>query len=258
MSNTLPNNVGVVILAAGHGTRMKSDLPKVMHELAGKPLVSHVVDNAKAAGIAGKPVVVVSPTNNLVREYFGDTVDYAVQEEQLGTGHATASASSVVSKDTEHVVVLYGDMPFLRPDSIARLVRRHIERENTITMMTVTIPNFDDPYTPFSNFSRVLRDDQGQITGSIEKKDATPEQLSIKEVNPCYYCFRSDWLWSHISSLKNNNAQDEYYLTDLVDIAIHEGKRISSVSTDPHEAMGINSKEDFELAQKAMSFRKDS
>ncbi len=255
MSNTLPNNVGVVILAAGHGTRMKSELPKVMHELVGKPLVAHVVDNAKAAGIAGKPVVVVSPTNNLVREYLGDKVAYAVQKEQLGTGHATATASDVIPKDIEHVVVLYGDMPFLRPDSIARLVRRHIERENTITMMTVTIPNFEDPYTPFENFSRVIRDEQGQIIGSVERKDATPKQITIQEVNPCYYCFRSDWLWKHISSLDNNNAQEEYYLTDLVDMAIEEGERISSVATDPHEAMGVNSQEDFKLAQKAMSFR---
>ncbi len=257
MSNTLPNNVGVVILAAGHGTRMKSELPKVMHELAGKPLVSHVVDNAKAAGISGKPVVVVSPTNDMVREYFGDTVDYAVQEEQLGTGHATAAAASAVSKDTEHVVVLYGDMPFLRPDSIARLVRRHIERENTLTMMTVTVPNFENPYSPFFNFGRVIRDEQGQIVDSIERKDASQEQVAITEVNPCYYCFRTDWLWEHVAKLKSDNVQNEYYLTDLVHMAIQEGVRISSVATDPHEALGINSKEDFELAQKAMSFRKD-
>jgi bifunctional UDP-N-acetylglucosamine pyrophosphorylase/glucosamine-1-phosphate N-acetyltransferase len=255
MSNTLPNNVGVVILAAGHGTRMKSELPKVMHELNGKPLVAHVVDNARAAGIVQKPVVVVSPKSDLVREYFGDTVEYAVQEEQLGTGHATASAAPVLRENIEHVVVLYGDMPFLRPDSIARLVRRHEERGNTLTMMTVTVPNFEHPYTPFYNFGRVIRDEQGHIVDSVEKKDATPEQVVITEVNPCYYCFRTDWLWEHVTKLQNNNVQHEYYLTDLVHIAIAEGARMSSVATDPHEALGINSPEDLELAQKAMSLR---
>ena len=257
MSNTLPNNVGVVILAAGHGTRMKSELPKVMHELDGKPLVGHVVENARAAGIVQKPVVVVSPTSNLVRAYFGDTVAYAIQEKQLGTGHATAAASSSVPTDVEHVVVLYGDMPFLRSDSIARLVRRHIERVNTLTMMTVTVPNFEMPYVPFFNFGRVIRDKQGQIVDSIEKKDATPEQVAITEVNPCYYCFRTDWLWEHVEKLKNDNVQNEYYLTDLVRMAIQEGARISSVATDPHEALGINSQEDLALAQKAMLFRKE-
>lgn len=258
MSNNTMHNVGVVILAAGHGTRMKSELPKVMHELDGKPLVGHVVDNAKAAGIGDLLVVVVSPTSDLVREYFGETVSYALQEEQLGTGHAAGAAAEVLKGKAEHVIVLYGDMPFLRPDSIARLARRHIERENTLTLMTVTVPNFDDPYTPFYNFGRIIRDEQGQIVDSIEMKDATEEQREIKELNPCYYCFKADWLWEHVSKLENNNVQNEYYLTDLVHMAIKEGARMSSVATDPHEALGINSKDDFELAKKAMSFRKES
>lgn len=255
MSNTLPNNVGVVILAAGHGTRMKSELPKVMHELNGKPLVAHVVDNARAAGIVQKPVVVVSPKSDLVREYFGDTVEYAVQEEQLGTGHATAAAESVLKGRVDHVVVLYGDMPFFRAESIARLVKRHEERKNILTLMTVTVPNFDWAYTPFRGFSRIVRGEDGHIIKDVQVKDASPEELTIHECNPSVYCFSSDWLWSHLQNLKNDNAQGEYYLTDLIAMAIEEGVAISSIATDPHEALGINSREDFDLAQKAMSLR---
>lgn len=257
MSKQNFHNIGVVILAAGHGTRMKSDIPKVMHELNGKPLVGHVVDNAIASGVTHKPVVVVSPASTLVRSYFGETVDYAVQEEQLGTGHATAAAESVLKGRVDHVVVLYGDMPFFRAESIARLVKRHEERKNILTLMTVTVPNFDGGYTPFRGFSRIVRGEEGHIIKDVQVKDATPEELTIHECNPSVYCFSSDWLWSHLQNLKNDNAQEEYYLTDLIAMAIEEGMTISSIATDPHEALGINSREDWDLAQKAMSLRND-
>ncbi|PIR02931.1 MAG: hypothetical protein COV60_03045 [Candidatus Magasanikbacteria bacterium CG11_big_fil_rev_8_21_14_0_20_43_7] len=254
----IDNTVGVVILAAGHGTRMKSEIPKVMHELNGKPLVGHVVDNAIASGITQKPVVVVSSAGTLVRAYFGDRVEYAVQEKQLGTGHATAAATKVVSKDAEHIVVLYGDMPMLRPESIQRLVHRHIERDNTVTVMTVTVPSFEAPYTPFFGFGRIVRNQRtGHIEQIVEKKDCTDVQLEIKELNTSFFSFKADWLWSHITKLQNTNAQQEYYLVDLLKLAIDEGQRVSAVATDPHEAMGINSPEDFQVAEQAMSLRND-
>ncbi|MBH41090.1 MAG: hypothetical protein CL685_00045 [Candidatus Magasanikbacteria bacterium] len=243
------STVGAVVLAAGHGTRMKSNIPKMMHKLAGKPLVGHVVDAVMEAGCCTKPVVVVSSDSVLIRHYLGERVDYAVQEQQLGTGHAVAQARAVLENNAEHIVVLYGDMPFVHPQSIASLVKRHKERENTITLMTITVPHFNGEFSSFSSFSRIIRDEKtGHIARDLQAKDCTKEELEIHEVNPCYFCFNAQWLWNHIDTLDNNNAQEEYYLTDLLHMAIEAGEPISSISIEPQEARGINTKEDLAIA----------
>lgn len=249
--NFEPNSIGIVILAAGHGTRMKSDLPKVMHELNGKPLIEHMVDRVEASACCVKPVIIVNPNHTMVQECLGDRAHYVVQPEQLGTGHAVAQAKSLLQGKTKQVVVLYGDMPFVKSDSINRLIERHIERDNIMTLMTFTVPHFEDEFAPFFSFSRIVRGgEQGHIVKDVQKKDASEEELQITELNPCYFCFDSDWLWKHVEMLDNNNAQAEYYLTDLLKKAIDMGEKISSIEITPGEARGINSKEDLEVAQK--------
>jgi len=243
--------IGVIILAAGHGTRMKSDIPKVMHMLDGTPLVDHVVSHVEQTRICRKPLVVVGPDHTYVQDHLKDRAAYVIQKEQLGTGHATAAAREVLEGEVDHVIVLYGDMPFVSSESISRLVERHVERENTMTLMTITVPNFEGKYAPFYSFSRIVRrESDGHIAKDVQKKDCTPEELEIKELNPCYFCFHSKWLWDNINKLGTNNAQGEYYLTDLLQIAIDTNEKVSSIAIDPMEAIGVNTKDDLEVAQK--------
>lgn len=245
MSKITTDNVGIVILAAGDGSRMKSNTPKVMSLLHNKPLVAHVMDNVEAAECASKTAVVVCKNHTLVQDCLGDRAVYPVQKEQLGTGHAAAAAQSVLENNVDHVMVLYGDMPFLTPASIQRLAQEHVEKKNKLTLMTVTVPHFDEPYEGFYHFGRIIRGEHdGQIERIVERKDATEEERTIRELNPSYFCFHAEWLWDHVTKLKNNNVQQEYYLTDLLQMAIDEGERISSIPVDPKEAVGVNTKED--------------
>ena len=247
------NHSAVIILAAGKGSRMKSDLPKVMHLLDGKPLITHVVDAVESATCFDLPVVVVSKEHTLVQEELRDRARYVVQAEQLGTGHAAAQAKPLLEGAAEHIVVLYGDMPFVSSHSLKRLLDRHKERRNALTVMTVTVPNFEGEYASYYGFSRIIRrSSDGHIAKDVQMKDCTAEELLVKELNTCYFCFDAAWFWNHITKLNTNNVQKEYYLTDLLQIAIDGGDRVSSIDVDPKEARGVNTKEDLDLAHIAV------
>ncbi len=247
-SNKKTDKVGVVILAAGDGKRMKSSLPKMMHELNQKPLVEHVVQHVEEVGI-GKPLIVVSAKHTMVQDHLGDRAQYVVQSEQLGTGHAASMAETILTDRVSHVVFLNGDMPFVSAESIKRLLARHIERKNTITMMTVTVPHFENENQAFVGFGRIVRGVNGHIARIVEKKDATEDELGILELNPSVWCFEASWLWKSLKNLKNENSQKEYYLTDLIGMGIDEGVQISSISIEPKEAIGINTAEDLQTAR---------
>ena len=244
------DNIAIVILAAGDGKRMKSTLPKMMHELGQKPLVEHVVAHAEESSCCEKPLVIVSPKHTLVQEHLGKRADYVVQPEQLGTGHAASMAEAVLKDRASHVVFLNGDMPNVSAESIKRLISRHVERNNTITMMTVTVPHFQDEYQSFAGFGRIVRGSNGHIVRIVEKKDASDSELEITELNPSVWCFEASWLWKSLKNLKNENSQKEYYLTDLISMAIDEGMKISSISIEPKEAIGVNTAEDLEVAKR--------
>lgn len=247
MSN--PNsNVSTVILAAGQGKRMNSTMLKVMHTIHGRPMVDYVVNTVEKAGL-GKPVVVVCATDPAVQDFLQDRAEYVVQADRLGTGHAVSMAEPALKGKADNVVILYGDMPFVSADSVKRLVARHVERNNTLTMMTFTVPDFEEWRAAFKSFSRIIRGTDGHIARDVQFKDATPVELEIKELNPCVYCFKSEWLWENLKQLKNNNAQQEYYLTDLISEAIRQGQKISSISIEPKEAVGINSPADLQSAE---------
>ncbi|MFZ2189553.1 MAG: NTP transferase domain-containing protein [Candidatus Magasanikiibacteriota bacterium] len=242
------NNIGIIILAAGKGKRMQSDLPKVLHELNNKPLIEYVVSLVEKLNI--KPAVVVSE-DGLVKKYLGDRVDYVIQAERLGTGHAVMQAENLLKNKVEKVVVLYGDMPFLKPESVVNLVGINEKENNKITLMITRVPNFESDYKEFYDFGRIVRSSpsvktQGKIQKIVEKKDASGEELEIKELNTGYFCFESDWLWNNLKKLKNNNQAEEYYLTDLVGQAIASGDRVGSVEILPEEAIGINTREHLE------------
>lgn len=256
------SNIRVIILAAGVGKRMNSRLPKAMLPVHGQPMLEHVVAAVEQlyhsvgpalatpsilnAGI-NKPVIVVNNRSTLIQDYFGSRATYVIQTEQLGTGHAVAQTETILKLAAEEVIVLYGDMPFIRSSSLEQLLREHRRSEAVMTLMTAKVPDFENSFAPFMSFARIIRDDQGRITKIVEKKDATENELHIRELNTSYFCFNSRWLWEHLRQLKNNNAQGEYYLTDLLSMAVAEGKPVASMLIAPEEAMGVNSPEDLEI-----------
>lgn len=243
-------NIRVVILAAGKSKRMKSETPKVLVELGGKRMISHLLESVRASGVDDRPLIVVGQGADEVRRALGEGYEYVVQTEQLGTGHAVAAAEAALRGTTEAVMVLYGDHPYIMPETIRAIAEKHFERQPKITMATATIPDFEDWRKPLHDFGRVVRDAAGSIQAIVEKKDATKEQLSIREINPSYFCFDAEWLWENLKKIGDKNAQKEYYLTDLVRIAIDQGKRVLTVDVDPLETIGVNTPEHLELARK--------
>lgn len=248
MSLNSLDKFAIVILAAGKGARMKSNLPKVMHLLKDKPLIDYVVKSVENKN--DRIVVVKATDNDLVKDFLQNRVKYAIQDKQLGTGHAVMSAEKLINGYVDHIVVLYGDMPFITGKSIDRLKLKHLEKGNTMTLMTTIVPDFNDWRDGFYSFGRIVRRADGHIAKIIEKKDATEQELAIKEVNPSYLCFKADWLWENLKKLKNNNSQGEYYLTDLLKMAIDSGKKISSIDINYKEALGVNNKNDLMIVQK--------
>ena len=239
----------IVILAAGHGKRMQSDKPKVLTLLHGKPLIKHLLENVCSSGVCEQPVIVVGKGREHVIAELGDGYRYAVQTEQLGTGHAVLSAEEILKNREGNVMVLYGDMPHLHSETIKKIADTQKNSNGVMTMATVSLGDFDDWKKGFFDFSRVIRDENGKIVRTVEKKDASEEELKISEVNPCYLCIKNEWLWDHLRQLKNANAQGEYYLTDLIGMAVRENAGIASVSIDPKEALGVNTKENLAVLE---------
>jgi len=245
--------VQVIILAAGVGKRMKNpNLPKALVLLRGKPLIEHLVEKVKAAAVCEKIAVVIGRQVEMVKTVLGTDYIYAYQSEPLGTGHAVASARSQLEGKADNVMVLYGDMPFISVKTIKEIAATHLKEDKVLTMATVVVDDFQDWRECFYSFGRVIRDPENKIIGIVEKKDATAEVLAIREVNPAYFCFKADWLWSRLAEIKNNNSQGEYYLTDLVDAAFIEDQPIANVKINPKEALGINTPEQLELAEKLL------
>lgn len=239
-------SVSVVVLAAGHGTRMQSNLPKVLHLLAGKPLVLHALE--AALGLSDdKPVLVVGVGASQVRAVLGEQVRYVVQESQLGTGHALLQARSLLAGRSNTVLVTYADMPLLRPETLAHMLERHRQTTPAITVLTVIRDGA-------RGFGRVLRDPSGAVTAIVEEVDATPDQLAIRELDTGTFCFDADWLWLHLDQIPRN-PQGAYDLTDLVGMAVAEGGRVETLTiNDPSEVLGVNNR--LHLAEAAAALRK--
>lgn len=238
----------MVILAAGKGTRMKSDAPKALTLVGGRPILAHLLDAVSASGLDPCPAVVVGYKAEDIQSAMGGRCVYAVQMEQLGTGHAAASAKDAVA-GADSVVILYGDHPFISAGTLKRLVARHTERGDTVTLMTTQVPSFEGRYAGFERWGRILRGKDGSITGIREYKDATDAERRITELNPSLFCFDAAWLWKNAAALRNENMQKEYYLTDLVAAAITQGKPLSSIDITPEEVVGINTPEERDIAE---------
>lgn len=240
----------IVILAAGKGTRMGGNVPKVLVMLKNKPLILYLLDEIEKINQLAKPVIVVGYMYNKVRDILGDGYIYAIQDKQLGTAHALLSAKYRITG--QNILVLYGDMPFIKAESLKTLMTLHHKKHSNVTMFTTIAPNFTKANKSLEHFGRVIRDSHKKIVRIIEYKDASSSQRKIKEVNPGIYMFNARWLWENLSEIKNKNAQDEYYLTDIVEVAIAQGQRVESLSIDPKEVIGVNSREDLEMAEKLL------
>ncbi|MBI2053632.1 MAG: NTP transferase domain-containing protein [Candidatus Sungbacteria bacterium] len=239
----------VVILAAGRGTRMNTETPKVLIPFQGKPMIGHLLGAVKDSGVDSRPVIVTGFQAPLVERTLGPAYDYVRQDKQLGTGHAVACAESLLAGRADTIIVLNGDHPFVKASTIAALAQLHEREQCALSMMTVMLEDFTRWRASFADFGRIIRDHNKKITSVIEVKDATPEQHEIREVNPNFFCFRASWLWPNIRKLGNDNAKGEYYLTDMVRLAIAEGECIASMSVSPREAIGLNTPEHLRLAE---------
>ncbi len=236
-----------VILAAGMGTRMKSDIPKVLHKICGKPLCKWVIDASKKAG-AGNIVTVIGHGADMVREVLGASCEYAVQAEQKGTGHAVMQAVPLIAADGGYVVILNGDIPLITAQTIKNAVEYHKESGNAATVLTAV---FDDA----TGYGRVVREN-GNVKKIVEQKDASDEEKQIKEINSGMYVFDTKSLIYALEELTPNNAQGEYYLTDTIEILLDFGKKVGAyVIDDSDEIRGINDRVQLNEAETIMRRR---
>jgi len=238
----------IIIMAAGKGTRMGSELPKVLVPLHGRPMLDYLLDSIAKTAPTLKPIIIVSPDNKEIiaaalKRY---DVQYAIQDKQLGTGHAVASARDYIDPRATEVFVLNGDHPFYQVETIKSFPLKH---KGVLSMITVALPDFEDWRSVFYHLGRVVRDQENNAQGIIEFKDATEEEKKILEININCFCFNKEWLFAHTDKLNNQNKQGEYYITDLIKMAFNEGHQIKVSSIPPQEGMGINSPEELQIAE---------
>jgi len=244
----------VIVLAAGHGKRMESKIPKALMPLGGMPIISHLLDAVEKSGLDDKPAIVVSERNEKqIESAVGKDYAFIVQKEQLGTGHAVLCAKEYFQNEAvDNVLVLYSDHPFVSADTIQKIMSAHINNESTLTMATIKVDDFLAWRQPLQDFGRIVRDSGGKIIEIVEKKDSTKEQLEIKEINPSYFCFKAGWLWENLPNLKAHNAQREYYLVDLIKLAIQAGVSILDIKIGAREGIGVNSQEHLNLVRELL------
>lgn len=246
----MDSSLVAIILAAGKGTRMASDLPKVVHAVADAPMVAWVARACREAGCA-RVIIVVGHRQELVREIFegDDSIEFVVQDEQLGTGHAVQCAEAALRGFSGDVIVLAGDGPLVRPDALRGLVEHHRRANAAATLATAVI---DDP----KGYGRILRDERGAFTGVVEEKEASDAQRAVREINPSVYCFRSADLFRALANVKRSEKSGEYYLTDVPALLAAEGEHIDAVnSLQPDEALSINTPEQLQDVDRILRSR---
>ncbi len=247
--------LAVIILAAGQGTRMHSKKQKILHDVGGRPMVTHVFETALS--VADRPpLLIVGPGDEGVRQLFGDRAEYVVQEERLGTGHATRMAESLLRGESDQVLVAYGDMPLLRVESLSRLAQIQAESNAAVAILTVM-------GDPASTFGRVIRDKAGRVVEIVEVAEARrrpngQELLAVPEHNAGVYCFAAEWLWDHLPELPVRQARTgpEYYLTDMIALVVTQGRLVVTMAiTDTDECLGAGTRSELVAVEKAFRRR---
>lgn len=227
------NKLHIGILAAGKGSRMKSDLPKVLHQLNGKSLIDHVLETASEL-MPKSTTLVVGFQKNLVKNHTQHyNINYVSQDKQLGTGHAVLQMADKLENQGGHLLILSGDVPNIKPTSLTPIINEHINKNHTATVITAILT---DP----TGYGRIIRSGNGQLLKIVEEKDCSPSEKKIKEMNSGIFIFKISHLFNELRKLKSNNASNEYYLTDVIELI---GKKMpvqAKIIEDPSEVMGIN------------------
>ena len=241
-------NIFAVVLAAGQGTRMKSKLYKVLHPVCGKSMVEHVIDNINTLN-TNRIVTVVGHGAEMVKETLGNKSEYVLQAEQLGTAHAIQQADQLLGSLEGTTLVVCGDTPLIRPETMQALFDHHQKTNAKATILTAIT---DNP----TGYGRILRDSTGQVSQIVEQKDATEEQRLVKEINTGTYCFDNKLLFETLKLVKNDNAQGEYYLPDVIEILQKQGEMVSAyVTNDFDETLGVNDRFALSQAEELMRAR---
>lgn len=247
------NFVGV-IMAAGHGTRMKSKTPKVLHKIFDKTMVHHCATSLIKAG-ANHLIVIIGHGRELVKEEieswsFSDVnISIAVQEEQLGTGHAARVAIPYIPHTAKNIIVMYGDTPLVRSETISNLIDNHMSNNSSLSMVSTIVENS-------TGYGRVVRDNSGSLIKIVEEKDASSQEKSIKEINPGLYCYNKFHFLSSLEKITNNNAQKEYYITDTIEILLSEKNVVNALVTDTfQDFFGVNNRIQLQNVTKIMQNR---
>lgn len=230
-------NLAIIILAAGRGTRMESDRAKVLHPLCGKPLISHVLESVAPLHAAHTIAIVghqAADVESHVAAHFPD-VEFATQSPMLGTGHAVGFAEKRLSDFDGDVVVMCGDAPLLKTETLRQLIELRRQNNAPASMMVATA-------TEATSYGRVVLSPDGQVQAIVEVKDASPEVLALQTVNAGTYCFDSKTLWSELAKVKPNNAQGEYYLTDVIGFITQDGGRVQALMVSEREITGVNTR----------------
>jgi len=240
-------NFKAIILAAGKGTRMKSKYPKVIHKVCGKEMVNHVIDVSKKAGV-NDIVAILGHESDIVKERLANDTMIAMQTEQLGTGHAVKMAKEYIN-DEDTIVVLCGDTPLIKEDTLQRLFSYHLENGYHATVLTTKV---DNP----TGYGRIIRDNNEDLLKIVEQKDANEEEKAVKEINSGIYCFNGKSLREALDLIDNNNAQGEYYLTDTIYIMRDKGLKVGAYNGSTiEELMGVNSRVELSKAEEIMRKR---
>ena len=242
-------DLAVIILAAGRGVRMKSDLPKVFHEVLGEPMLTYVLETVKKLA-PQRIYLVVGHKRDLIMDYYKDwDLKFVVQEEQLGTGHAVMQAKPHLKDFSGTVLVLAGDVPLLTNATLRKLIEYHLKKKAAATDLTAELPDA-------GNYGRIVRNKKGEIEKIVEKKDASADELRIKEINTGTFCFEKDALFEALAEVRPDNAQREYYLTDTLEILRQKGLPVHAFrAQDPSETLGINTKEELVAVEKILLAR---
>ncbi|MEJ8302992.1 bifunctional UDP-N-acetylglucosamine diphosphorylase/glucosamine-1-phosphate N-acetyltransferase GlmU [Saccharibacillus sacchari] len=237
-----------IVLAAGKGKRMKSKLYKVLHPVCGKPMVGHVVNTVRLTN-SERTVVIVGHGAEDVQAYLGDQAEYALQAEQLGTGHAVQQAEELLGKEEGTTILICGDTPLVRAETIEAMIALH-EGEGAAATILTAVP--EDP----TGLGRIIRGEDGGVLRIVEQKDCTPEEAAVNEINTGTYCFDNRKLFDALSRVTNNNAQGEYYITDVIGILRGDGEKIAAYATrDLDESIGVNDRVVLSQAEAAMRER---